>query len=125
MKYVKIITTECENALINGLMSVFNNVQHICCYYHYKQDCIRYIKKLRLYKLYNYKEVMETISKLPFEYKGDIHIYDELKNKHKNFSNFIDNYFNQYKRKYFINGDYNYINHIERIRTNSYIETYN
>ena len=52
---------------------------------------------------------MEIISKFPFEYKGDIHIYDEiledLKNKHKNFGNFIDNYLNKYKHKYFINGD--------------------
>ena len=114
--------------MVNGLMTVFDNIQHICCYYHYKDDINKNIKKYNLNKIFGSNEVKNELFRLPFIYRGSIKVYEEtlkkLKIKHKHFTIVLYNYFDKYK-KYFLSGDYNYCNQIERIRSNSYIETYN
>ena len=72
---IKTIITDSEKALINVIKKYFPNSQRISCFFHYKQDILR---NLRNYGLYKKKDkeisniILKDLSKLPFEYKGDI-----------------------------------------------------
>ena len=73
--YFESITIDLEVGLYKSCKLVFSNSIIIGCDYHYKFSLVRYIKKLRLYKDSNKKNIKELISilgLLPINYDGDI-----------------------------------------------------
>ena len=133
---IETITTDQENALINGLKNNFANFQNILCFFHYKHDILLNAKKYGLLnhkidsnELFMNKEVIKQLSLLPFNYNGDIKEYDRilsnLSNYNKKCYNFIYNYFDKNKKNGFINNSYNYNNIPIDVKSNSILERYN
>ena len=126
------IVTDSELALVKVIKKYFPNAKRIACYFHYKQDLLRNIKKYGLYKdsdKDNSNIIINILGKLPFIYKGDMNIiynlFDELSSKYPKYYNFINQYLNVNKLDYFkdLSLDYNTIPN--DCRTNNYLENYN
>ena len=97
---VKFIVTDNETALINSIDKKFINIKRISCYYHYKKNILENLKKYGLYKRNNKSNANKIIKKLgmiPFKYKGQIKIFDDICNdiitEYPLFTNYIKNYF--------------------------------
>ena len=76
------ITIDFEDGLYKSCKLAFPNSIIIGCYYHYKSSLVRYIKKLRLFKDSNKKNIKELISilgLLPINYDGDIDYLNRMK----------------------------------------------
>ena len=117
---------------MNSIKKNFPDTHRVACYFHYKEDIIRNIRKYGLYKsemkiISN--EVIKILSSIPFVYKGNIEIVkkilEETKSKYKNYSNYIDNYLINNKMQYFIDNSLNYNIIPEDCRTNNFLENYN
>ena len=149
------VITDTEDALINSINTVFNNIQRIGCYYHYMQDIKRNIKNFKNNKnliqdaneivsintgentevseLKNEikleKDFIYELSLIPLIYGGEELKFEELINqiiiKYPSFILFINNYFLKYKKKYFLDNSYNYNLLSEDCRSNSSLECYN
>ena len=129
---INTIITDSEKALINVIKKYFPNSQRISCFFHYKQDILR---NLRNYGLYKKKDkeisniILKDLSKLPFEYKGDIeYVKSRLKkisSKYPSYTNFINNYFTENKLEYFKDLSLDYSRIPKDCRTNNYLENYN
>lgn len=66
---------------------------------------------------------------IPFKYKGQIKIFDDICNEiiteYPLFTNYIKNYFINTKRIYFLIGNYDYHNIPNDCKSNSFLENYN
>ena len=129
---VSYIITDNELALMNNIKKIFPKVRHFSCYYHYKKDLLLNIKKYGLYKKKD-KSISDIIigklGNLPVSYKGNLkYIYqicEEIIKVYPNYTNYINNYFIQYKLNYFKNGDYDYSKIPEDCKSISFVENYN
>ena len=130
------ITTDTELALINSVENNFRNTQRIGCWFHLHQDLIREAKIMGLLNSKNKNinidttyEVINQLTILPLNYKGNIEyvkkIINILINQYPKYTNYIVNYFSGNKLKYFEDGTYNYSNFPKDIRSNSILERYN
>ena len=133
---IETISTYQELALIKAIKNIFPKTKHFNCYFHYKQDLIRRLKKAGLYKrktnnniANECQEVLNILGLLPLQYKGDINFInrklEEINANYPRFKNLVENYFKKFKLEYFINGDYNYNELSIDCRANSYLENYN
>jgi len=131
---IETITTDIENALINGLNNTFTNFKRLGCWFHLKCDLIREAKSLCNKKNKNVDindtfKIISVLSILPLKYNGNIEyvkeIVDSLSTKYPYYYNYLNNYFLEYKLKYFIDGSLDYSKFPMDIRTNSSLEKYN
>ena len=132
----KTITTDTEIALINAVERNFDKIKRIGCWFHLSQDLIR---EARLIGLLNSKnkdidinltyEIITQLTLLPINYKGNIENLKKFLNvlimQYPHYSNYIINYFIEYKLKYFQDGSYDYSKFPPDIRSNSILERYN
>ena len=132
----KTITTDTEIALINAVERNFDKIKRIGCWFHLSQDLIR---EARLMGLLNSKnkdidinltyEIITQLTLLPINYKGNIENLKKFLNvlimQYPHYSNYIINYFIEYKLKYFQDGSYDYSKFPPDIRSNSILERYN
>lgn len=129
---VKYIISDNEIALVNSINKKFINIKRISCYYHYKKNIIDNLKKYGLYKKnnkYTSDKIIKKLGMIPFKYKGNIRIFDDICNEiiteYPLYTNFINNYFINIKRIYFLNGAYDYYNIPNDCKSNSFLENYN
>ena len=132
----KTITTDTEIALINAVERNFDKIKRIGCWFHLSQDLFR---EARLMGLLNTKnkdidinltyEIITQLTLLPINYKGNIENLKKFLNvllmQYPHYSNYIINYFIEYKLKYFQDGSYDYSKFPPDIRSNSILERYN
>ena len=132
----KTITTDTEIALINAVERNFDKIKRKGYWFHLSQDLIR---EARLMGLLNSKskdidinltyEIITQLTLLPINYKGNIENLKKFLNvliiQYPNYSNYIINYFIEYKLKYFQDGSYDYSKFPPDIRSNSILERYN
>lgn len=73
--------------------------------------------------------MINILGKLPLEYNVNLEYIDNilknLETKFPEFENIFENYFKEFKYKYFKAGDYNYNKIPIDCPTNSYLENYN
>ena len=129
---LKYIVTDNESSLVNSINNNFKFLKRISCFYHYKQDLLKNIKKYGLYKnehKNNSNEIIKILGRIPIQYKGNmqyfIEICDKIVEKYPIYNNFIKNYFIKYKKEYFENNDYDYSNIPEDCKSISFLENYN
>ena len=129
---IKSIITDSEAALFKTVEKFFPNSLRISCYFHYKQDILRNLRKFGLYKDIDKKEsdlILNKLGSLPFLYKGNISLIekflDKLIDEHPKYNNFINEYFKTNKLIYFKNFSLDYSKIPQDCRTNNYLENYN
>ena len=112
---VQCIISDSEDAWVNAINYVFDNVNRIGCYYHYIQDLKQNLKKGSL-EIENYsnrkKQIINKLSLILLLYEGKMSKFDDLINYineiEPELSNFIEYYFIKNKKKYFEDQTYNY-----------------
>ena len=133
---VKSITTDTELGLINAIKSVFIGINRIGCWYHLKANLDSFAKSIYLMNKKNKKinvkitrEIIIRLARIFLDYNGDMKYYDnEINNMIAQYSieyRPLIKYFNENKRIYFEEGNYNYNIIPYDIRTNSFLERYN
>ena len=129
---INTIVADAEKALIDVIKKVFPNSKLVICFFHYKQNIIKNLKKYGLYKDEQKNEsniVLKFISDLPFVYKGNYEVVKKIINdilqKYPKYDNFLNNYFIKEKMDYFIDGSLDYNSVPIDCRTNNYLENYN
>ena len=85
------ITTYLEDGLINAVKSVFQNVRHVGCLFHYIKNLRLKMSKFDLFSKDNkdfFYELFKSLSSLPFNINDNYDlindIFAEFKNKLKN-----------------------------------------
>ena len=94
------VVTDQESALINIVNKYFPNTRRITCFFHYKEDLIRNLRKYGLLKdklKQSNKIIIGILSCLPIIYKGDMNLLENILNnikedeKLKIYTNYIEN----------------------------------
>ena len=77
---VQCIISDSEDAWVNAINYVFDNVNRIGCYYHYIQDLKQNLKKGSL-EIENYsnkkKQIIYKLSLIPLLYEGKMSKFDD------------------------------------------------
>lgn len=121
------VVTDQETALINRVNKYFPNAQRISCYFHYKSDIFKNLKKYGLWRKdlkKTYTIILGILYSLPIIYNGNMKMITNDKNMEV-YSNYLENYFKIYKYKYFADNSLNYDAVPRDCRTNNFIENYN
>ena len=78
---INTIVADAEKALINVIKKVFPNSKLVICFFHYKQNIIKNLKKYGLYNDEQKNEsniILKIISDLPFVYKEIMKLLKKL-----------------------------------------------
>ena len=128
------ITTDTEYALIKAIKSIFMEVRCIGFWYHlnpnlnkFGKSCYLLNKKNKKINTNISKEIIKILAMICLDYNGSMDYFDsEIKNMKAQYDKEyypLICYFEENKRTYF--ADYNYNTISEGIRTNSSLERYN